>query len=102
MIRGTKKMPLKWMAPECINFRRHTKKSDVWMFGVTCWEIMSYALPNIRTHPLPYPFALNLAMSVCRLYLWVKLGQSVCHQSDTSGREFHKTICHPLDDRLTH
>jgi serine/threonine protein kinase len=40
-IRGQKKMPLKWMAPECINFRRHTKKSDVWMFAVTAWEIMS-------------------------------------------------------------
>lgn len=40
VIRGQNKMPLKWMAPECINFRRHTRKSDVWMFAVCAWEIM--------------------------------------------------------------
>jgi hypothetical protein len=43
------KLPLKWMAPESALKERHSSKSDVWMFGVCAWEILSYGVkPFLR------------------------------------------------------
>uniref|UniRef100_A0A3B3QD47 Tyrosine-protein kinase n=1 Tax=Paramormyrops kingsleyae TaxID=1676925 RepID=A0A3B3QD47_9TELE len=36
------KWPVKWYAPECMNYFKFSCKSDVWSFGVLMWETYSY------------------------------------------------------------
>uniref|UniRef100_A0AAX7SCR4 Ephrin type-A receptor 7 n=1 Tax=Astatotilapia calliptera TaxID=8154 RepID=A0AAX7SCR4_ASTCA len=36
------KIPVRWTAPEAIQYRKFTSASDVWSYGVVMWEVMSY------------------------------------------------------------
>ncbi|XP_015271180.1 PREDICTED: ephrin type-B receptor 5-like [Gekko japonicus] len=36
------KIPIRWTAPEAIQYRKFTSSSDVWSYGIVMWEVMSY------------------------------------------------------------
>uniref|UniRef100_A0A8C7JIS9 Receptor protein-tyrosine kinase n=1 Tax=Oncorhynchus kisutch TaxID=8019 RepID=A0A8C7JIS9_ONCKI len=51
---------IKWMALESILFRTYTHQSDVWSYGVTVWEMMSFgAEPYASMQPQDVPSVLE-------------------------------------------
>ena len=41
-------MPVRWLAPETLTTLKFTLKTDVWAFGILCWEVFMDGLE-------PYP-----------------------------------------------
>ncbi|MEE6491389.1 hypothetical protein FKM82_016200 [Ascaphus truei] len=39
---GRTMLPIRWMPPESILYRKFTTDSDIWSFGVVMWEIFTY------------------------------------------------------------
>ncbi|KAM4875693.1 tyrosine-protein kinase Fer isoform 6-T26 [Thomomys bottae] len=49
---GLKQIPIKWTAPEALNYGRYSFESDVWSFGILLWETFSLGV-------CPYPGMTN-------------------------------------------
>ncbi|GFN82480.1 peroxisomal multifunctional enzyme type 2 [Plakobranchus ocellatus] len=43
-VEGSSMLPVRWHPPESIFYRTFTIESDVWSFGVTMWEVVTYGL----------------------------------------------------------
>ncbi|CAK9299053.1 unnamed protein product [Gordionus sp. m RMFG-2023] len=91
------RLPVKWMAPESLFYRKYTVKSDVWSFGIVLWEIMTLG-------GTPYP-----SIPVEKLFDFLKSGQRLkCPQN--CGKEIYALMLHcwhsqpekrPLFDKIS-
>ncbi|XP_050360922.1 epidermal growth factor receptor isoform X1 [Nymphalis io] len=90
------KMPIKWLALECVQHRIFTHKSDVWAFGVTIWEILSYgARPyaNISARNVPELIENGLKLpqpSICTLDIYCIMVS--CWMLDADSRPTFKQL----------
>eukprot|EP01083_Nonionella_stella_P282378 960886_1 len=93
--------PCKWMAPESIKHKIYNEKTDIYMFGITIWEIM------YGREPYQDIDALNAAMNVCMKnerpeFLWnLPLGMKTlikhCWDKDTNVRPIFKEVARKLE-----
>lgn len=78
------KMPIKWLALECIQHRIFTHKSDVWAFGVTVWELLTFGgrpydnvpardVPELleKGERLPQPSIATIEVYMILLKCWI-------------------------------
>ncbi|XP_021120498.1 tyrosine-protein kinase Fes/Fps isoform X2 [Heterocephalus glaber] len=66
---GLRQVPVKWTAPEALNYGRYSSESDVWSFGILLWETFSLGSS-------PYP---NLSNQQTREF--VEKGKGPAHVS---------------------
>ena len=44
------RVPVRWLAPESIEDNIYSTKSDVWSFGILCWELVTMGKFHIFGH----------------------------------------------------
>ncbi|CAH8608531.1 unnamed protein product [Schistosoma haematobium] len=94
------RMPIKWLAIECIQDRIFSSKSDVWSYGITLWEMCTFGhrpYENIHARDLldflekgnrlPQPETTSLDFYCLMLQCW---------QADPNLRPTFKELCSAL------
>ena len=96
--------PLKWMAPESISKKLYSQQSDVYMFGITMWEIFHGKEPYPKMDPV------NVAMQVAKRGLRPNMSQEMpigfaklmtdCWQQNNLQRPLFKQVHQSLRQLL--
>ncbi|GAA6091369.1 ephrin type-A receptor 6, partial [Tachysurus ichikawai] len=79
------KIPIRWTAPEAIQYRKFSSASDVWSYGIVMWEVMSYGerpywemsnqdviLSIEEGYRLPAPMGCPVALHQLMVHCWQK------------------------------
>uniref|UniRef100_A0AAZ3QM13 receptor protein-tyrosine kinase n=1 Tax=Oncorhynchus tshawytscha TaxID=74940 RepID=A0AAZ3QM13_ONCTS len=74
----SRKIPVRWTAPEAFQHRKFSSASDVWSFGVLMWEVMSYgerpywdmSNQEVNQYRLPAPHNCPPALHSLMLQCW--------------------------------
>ena len=88
-----KQIPIKWTAPEALNYGRYHSESDAWSFGILLWETFSLGVcpyPSLKVFiicacPRTYdvsslPFLWNCLVSLSFLCFLYHAWTPFCHQ----------------------
>lgn len=90
------KWPIKWLALECIRHRTFTTKTDVWAFGVTIWELLTFGgrpYEGIQAKDVPEKLELGERLDQpdgCTLDVYCALLS--CWQIDADSRPSFKEL----------
>ena len=81
LAKGGAKLPIKWTAPEAVNYRKYSTASDVWSFGCLVYEIWSMGckpfmeMTNFEVH---ISTSLNVYSSNIKLQAFEKISAGYC------------------------
>ncbi|XP_055347141.1 platelet-derived growth factor receptor alpha-like [Paramacrobiotus metropolitanus] len=80
------RLPVKWMAPESLQEKLYSEKSDVWSFGIVVWEIFTFG---------ESPYSAEMKDDCCQIDSWVavlKAGLRLSKPSACPGNIYHQSV----------
>lgn len=96
------KLPIKWLALECLFDQTFTSKSDVWAFGVTIWEAITFGrqpYENIKPRDVPAKIKTGHRLEqpdICSVEIYCLLLS--CWQCDPNQRPTFETLANQFTD----